>query len=137
MQIPYDNAGVASVQTDSVTPNPELMAGDTPAVVTDIAVIPSAIATPGLPARTPVFVDPSTKVMQLAVQGTLAPNAITIVDIPAGAAANSNTPVYKAGCFNIRALNWPASYDTDAERYGAFAAAADCEIYIKKPYNVA
>ena len=50
--------------------------------------------------------------------------AITIVDIPAGAAANSNTPVYKAGCFNIRALNWPASYDLDSERFSAFAAAA-------------
>lgn len=137
MQIPYDNAGVASVQTDSVTPNPELMAGDTPAVVTDIAVIPSAIATAGLAARTPVYVNPSSKVMELAVHGTRAPNAITIVDIPAGAAANSNTPVYKAGTFNIRALNWPASYDLDSERYGAFASEPGCQIYVKKPYNVA
>lgn len=134
--IPYSEYGVAELNTDSFT-QVELFAGDTPAVVTDYGIIGGSLNAAGIPAWTPVFVDPGTRAISLAVQGTTAPNAITVAATPAGAAATSSVPVYKAGMFNIRALNWPASYDTDAERFAAFAAAGGTQIFVKLPYNVA
>lgn len=131
--IPYADYGVPTVQHDAFT-QVELFAGDTPLVVTDYGVVTGALATSGIPAWTPVVVDPETRAISLAEAGQAA-NAITVVTLQPNAPANSNLPVYKAGCFNIRALNWDASYDTDAKKFAAFAAATDAQIYIKAPYG--
>lgn len=136
--IPYADYGIPTVQTETFT-QVELFAGDTPHVVTDYGTVPTALATAGIPAWTPVHVDPVTREVALAVYddvGTpVAPNAITVVTIQPGAPADSNLPIYKAGMFNIRALNWPASFDTDAKKFSAFAEATDAQIYIKAPYG--
>lgn len=134
--IPYTEYGLAELNTDSFS-QVELFAGDTPQVVTDYGIIGGSLNAAGIPAWTPVFVDPVTRAITLAVHGTTAPNAITVAATPAGVAATSSVPVYKAGCFNIRALNWPASYDLDTERFSAFAAAAGTQIFVKLPFNVA
>lgn len=137
--IPYADYGVPSVQTDSFT-QVELFAGDTPLVVTDYGVTSGALASSGIPAWTPVFVDPRTREVSLAVfddaeEGSpVAPNAITIVTIQPGSAP-TRVPVYKAGSFNIRALNWPASFDTEDKKFSAFAGNPDNQIYIKEPYG--
>lgn len=140
--IPYADYGVPSVQTDTFS-QVELFAGDTPLVVTDYGVASGALAaTEGIPAWTPVFVDPVTRAVSLAVyddaeEGSpVVPNAITVVTIqPGGTGATTNVPVYKAGSFNIRALNWPASFDTDDKKFSAFAGNPDNQIYIKEPYG--
>lgn len=138
--IPYADYGIPSVQTDSFT-QVELFAGDTPAVVTDFGIAGSTLGTAGIPAWTPVHVDPATRAVSLAVIDTdtpansVMPNAVTIVTIKAGSPATCNVPVYKAGMFNIRALNWPTSFDTDALKFSAFAEATDAQIYVKEPYG--
>lgn len=132
--IPSGDYGVAGIQTDAFTGPVELLAGDTPAVVTDYCIPGATLAGTGIPQWTPVFVDPATRAVTLAVQGTTAPNAITVCTLEAGSAAATTLPIYKVGCFNINALNWPASYDTTAERISAFAAAAGTLIIIKEPY---
>lgn len=134
--IPYTEYGVAEINTDSFS-QVELFAGDTPAVVTDYGIIGGTLNAAGIPAWTPIFVDPGTRAISLAVAGTQAPNAITVANTPAGAASTSSVPVYKAGMFNVRALNWPASYDTEPEKFGAFSVASNNQIYVKLPYNVA
>lgn len=134
-QINYDGIGLAEIQNDSFT-QIELFAGDTPAVVTDYGIIGGTLNAAGIPKWTPVFVDPGTRAISLAVHGTTAPNAITVEATPAGAAATASVPVYKAGMFNIRALNWPASYDLDSERFAAFAASGGTQIFVKLPHNV-
>jgi len=134
MNIPTSEYGVAGLNTDTFT-QVELFAGDTPAVVTDYGIIGGSLNAAGIPAWTPVFVDPGTRAISLAVHGTTAPNAITVSDTPAGVASTSSVQVYKAGTFNIRALNWPASYNLDTERFAAFAASGGTQIFVKLPYN--
>lgn len=131
--INYQDIGLAGVQTDSFTSH-ELFFGDTPAPVTEDAIVPSAIATPGLAAWTPVHVDPATRVISLADQVTTLANAITVVSIEAGSPADIGLSVYTAGHFNMNALAWPAAYDTDAKKRGAFAESGNNQIRVSVPY---
>jgi len=138
-KIPFADYGIPTVQTEEFT-TVELFAGDTPHVVTDTSTVPEALATAGIPAWTPVFVDPATRVVSLAVYDAdpgdaVVPNAITVATVQPGSPADTSMPVYKAGCFNIRALNWPASFDSNDKKFAAFASATDAQIYIKEPYG--
>lgn len=131
--IPYSQVGIAELNTDSFT-QVELMAGDTPPVVTDYGLLGSTLnSAGGAVAWTPVFVDPATRAITVALHGTQAPNAIVVATVPAGSGATSSVPVYKAGMFNIAALNWPASYDTDAKKLAAFVTGGGNQIYLKAP----
>lgn len=135
----YTQAGIASFQTDSVAGAVELFAGDTPAPVTDHALPGATLATAGIPAWTPVHVDPATRAITLAVTGSVdpeddvKPNAITVAPVAAGSPATTSVPVYKAGMFNINALKWPESFATEGSKLAAFDLAA-CQIYVKKPF---
>lgn len=129
--IPYAQHGIAGISTDSFS-QVELLAGDTPPVVTDYAIPGSTLATSGLAAWTPVYVDPATRAVTVAVHGTTAPNAITVFSVEAGSASTTTVGVYKAGMFNIDALNWPASYDTDAKKFAAFVTGGGNQIYLKR-----
>lgn len=130
--------GLASLQTDTFTQT-ELFAGDTPPAVTDYGILGSSLNTAGIPAWTPVYVDPADRSITLAVidgvtpANSVQPNAITIATIEAGSAATSSVPVYKAGMFNVDALNWPASFNTDALKFAAFEPSGS-QIYVKRPY---
>lgn len=131
--IPYSDYGIAGVQNDSFT-QVEILAGDTPAIVTDYGIAGSTLAAAGIPAWTPVIVDPATRAITLPVAGTSKANALTTHSLEAGAPATSTVQVYKAGMFNIDAVTWGADFDTVAERLAGFDMAA-CQIYLKKPYN--
>ncbi len=137
--IPNAEHGVAGFQSDQFNGPVELFANDTPLVVTDYGTLTTAQGNTGLAKWTPVFVDPGTREVKLAVIGSadpaddVHPNAITQVTIAANSGA-TNVQVYKAGTFNIKALNWPASFDTDAKKFAAFAQATDAQIYIKAPF---
>lgn len=132
MNIPYDDIGLASVQTDEFT-QVELFSGDTPAVVTDYGILGATLATPGIPAWTPVIVNAATRAITLPVEGTTKPNAITVAPIAAGSPATSSVPVYKAGSFNVNAVKFGADFDTDAKKFSAFNM-AECQIYVKAPF---
>lgn len=125
--------GIAGFWSDTVGGLVELMAGDTPPVVTVSGTYTGAQGTAGIPARTPVVLDVEGGAIAL-VDGTTytKANAITAHDVPAGSAAGS-VVVYKAGMFNFEALLWPASFNTDAKKLAAFDL-AKCQIYVKKPY---
>lgn len=125
--------GLAAFQSDTIGSLVELFAGDTPAPVTISAKYSGELGTAGIPANTPVQVNFETGDLAL-VDGTTVTkaNAITCGTLVAGSPAGS-MGVYKAGCFNINALNWPASLDTEAERLAAFDLASS-QIYVKKPY---
>lgn len=52
--------------------------------------------------------------------------AVGITVIPVltpGSGTKKGAPVYRSGVFNPNMLNWPASFDTDAEKYDAFRGA--------------
>lgn len=136
--IDYKNIGLAELNQDGFTVV-ELFAGDSPAVVTDHGVISAAQSATGIPAWTPVHVDPATREVTVAVYDDTVPantvlaNAITVADVVPGAAEGSACPVYKAGMFNINALNFDASFETEALKASAFNT-AQCQIYVKAPF---
>ena len=138
MNITYDDIGLASLQTDEFT-QIELFAGDTPAVVTDHGVLGAALAVTGIPAWTPVHVDAATRAITLAVTGSanseddVQANAVTVAPVVPGSPATASVPVYKAGMFNVEALRFGESFDTDAKKFSAFNL-AECQIYVKAPF---
>lgn len=123
--------GQAGFWSDTVGALVELWAGDTPAPVTVSATYTTDQGTAGIPANTPVLVGFEGDALVL-VTGVLKPNAVTTHAVNAGSPAG-NVGVYKSGCFNINALNWPATLTTEAARLGAFDLALS-QIYVKKPY---
>lgn len=124
--------GQAGFWSDTVGALVELWAGDTPAPVTVQATYTQAQAVAGIPANTPVRVGFEGDALVL-IADALKPNAVTTHAINPGSPAG-NVGVYKAGNFNINALNWPATLTTEAARLGAFADQAGSQIYVKKPY---
>lgn len=126
--------GLAEFQSDTIGGLVELFAGDTPAPVTVSANYSAALAAAGIPANTPVNVDFETDEISLVAEGVEA-NAITVGVLRPGAGGGvaGRMAVYKAGCFNINALNWPESLATEAARLAAFDLASS-QIYVKKPY---
>lgn len=133
--IDYGSHGIAGIENDSFT-QIELFFGDTPAPVTEDATVPSAIATAGLAKWTPVHLNHETRAISLVDldTGPVLANAVTVFDVEAGAPADSACSVYTAGHFNMRALNWPATVDTDAEKRGAFATETANQIRVSDPY---
>jgi hypothetical protein len=137
-EIKYGNAGQAGVWTDSFSQR-EILAGDTPQQVSAYGLLQAANVAAGIPAFTPVYVHPETLALTVASYAAddsgVEPNALTLGDIEAGTVAGSSVPVWTAGCYNIYAINWPASYDTEGKKLGAFARTMANQIVVKKPYN--
>lgn len=128
--------GLAEYNSDTIGALVELFAGDTPAPVTVTASYDATLATAGIPANTPVSVDVETGAIALVDGSTVTKaNAITsgVLRAGAGGGVAGNMGVYKAGMFNINALNWPDSLASEADRLAAFDL-AECQIYVKKPY---
>lgn len=127
--------GLAQFETDTIGGLVELFAGDTPQPVTFSGTYTADQEAAGIPVNTPVSVDFETGAISL-VDGTdvTKANAVTVGTLLAATGGTGGTmAVYKAGCFNIRALNWPAAFDTDAKKLAAFDLATS-QIYVKVPY---
>lgn len=56
--------------------------------------------------------------------------AATAITVPDG--ATKSVPVYAMGHFEMGALNWPVSYDTDAKKKVAFQGSLSPSIFISK-----
>lgn len=128
----YTSPGLADFQTDVVPGQVEVFAGDTPAVVTISATYTGAQGTAGIPALTPVKVDFEGGAITIAAT-TADANAITTVAVKAGSPAGK-VPVYKAGCFNVYAIAFPAGANTEALKMAFFSTLSNHQIYVKKPY---
>ena len=128
--------GLAERETDTITGLVELFFGDTPSPTTETVKYTSGQAATGIPANTPVSIDLATRTIAL-VDGTTITkaNAITTGVLRAGAGGGvaGGMGVYRSGNFNINALNWPASFNTEAKKLAAFDLAAS-QIYVNKPY---
>lgn len=113
----------------------ELFSGDTPLPVTTAEVIDDALLAAGVPAYS-IMGRSATGTLVYALTGSvdplddIKPVGITVAALTAGSTLG-NMPIYRAGCFNPAALNWPASYSTDALKRLAFEGSG-AEIVIKK-----
>lgn len=132
MLIPTNsNYGKPGFQSEAVAAEPELLCGDTPAIVTIAAIVPAAIRETGLAKWTPVVVNFDTDEISMPEEGGR-PNAITVFTVEAGVPEDSRVGVYKAGCFNVNALNYPEGVDTERAKLSHFDP--NSMIVVKKPY---
>ncbi|TPN04550.1 head decoration protein [Mesorhizobium sp. B2-1-2] len=120
------SAGTPSQWTDTINPVLEgLIVGETPAVVTQDMQL---AASQTLEAFTPVGFDDSGNLVA-ALTGSADPAddikaiGITLYKIVVPAATNPGVPILRSGCLAKHMLAWPASFDTDAEKFNAFAGA--------------
>lgn len=120
------SAGYPGQWTDTINPVLEgLIVGDTPAVVTQDL---QAAASQTLDVYTPVGFDASGNLVPAVIDTGTPANSIKAIGItlykiviPAG--QNPGIPILRAGCLAKHMINWPASFDTDAKKFAAFAGA--------------
>lgn len=117
-KIPHGDPGVASFASDEHS-QVTLIMSNTPAVVTMPMAIAAATATAGLPIYSVVGVNGSGEIIP-AEFGTTDAIGITTSVITAGTA---KAPIMRAAHANINAMDWPASYDTEAKKLAAFDGA--------------
>lgn len=132
----YPNHGLVAFESDTIGGLTEILAGDTPAIVSIAGTYTSGQAATGIPKFTPVRVEYDGGPITL-VDGTTVTkaNAITISALNAGGTVAGSMGVWKAACLNLRGpINWPAFMDTDAERLQAFELATS-QLYVKRPYQ--
>lgn len=131
----YPDVGLADYQTDTVGGLAELFAGDTPAPVSIAGTYTAAQAAAGIPKFTPVRVEyDGGPITVVDGTGDVKANALTTGTLKPGGLKAGSMGVYKAGCLNLKGpINWPAAWDTDAERLQAFDLASS-QLYVKRPY---
>lgn len=130
-KVPYGEPGVANFAKESWGNKQNWQYSDTPALTTiNIAVSASGadveidfldvLNTTGGPAA------------QAGATAALKANyiAATTITVPDG--ETKQVPVYVQGHFEMAALNWAASYDTDAKKAAAFQGSVSPTIYISK-----
>lgn len=116
--IPYSEAGMASWQNEQFT-DIELFANEAPPLVTTNGQLdPAMVATADFAAFTVVGKNSSDQ-WTLADGVNIKPVGITTATVKNGA-VNLTIAVWRAGSFNMDALNWHTNYATDAQRRVAF-----------------
>lgn len=130
VNIPYGQAGLAAFEAGDTYSSVELFSGDTP-VTTTSEKVQSGVA---IPAFSVVARDAGGYIV-LAQKGAAAPLGvpvgITTAEITAYT-ADHMAAVFRTGCFNPAALNWHASYVTDADKQFAFEGSKADGIFIRK-----
>ena len=129
--IKFGDTGLAAFQTGGFT-GIEPFSGPAPINVKNFDIDPAAVAA----AAMPIF-----SVVGLGANGltyatedkTVQALGVTVAPVDAGVSA-ANVGVFMDGTFNLAALTWDASYDTDAKKADAFVGApTPTVIFIKKP----
>lgn len=122
--IPHGDVHLAGVETESFTPI-VFLTGDTPSQVTTAEVAAVALSKWQVVGR-----DGTGKIIP-AVLGTTEAIGITVNAVDP-AAGTGKVAVYRAGCYNPKALVWDATYDTDAKKKTAFEKTGT-QIFMRAP----
>jgi len=127
--IPYGQPGVAKSEEDVFTGPRELFYSDHSVRVENYTQAANSTLLMGQ------VVGVSGGVLVPAVSGSIPPVGIVINDSVQGAGTKV-MGIYTEGNFNMQALVWDASYNTDALKEGAFrVAGANNNIKVKKGYH--
>lgn len=128
-EIKYDGIHMAGNSSESWSSKPVIL-GDTPPIVSD-----RALAAVSLPAYSVVGKDATGKLVLATMGGAdpIAPVGITTnaVDLTV-AGAQGWVPYWAAGKFNYDALNFDASFATEADKKAAFEGTG-VQIFLDKP----
>ena len=117
-KIPHGDPGVASFASDAYA-QVTLFMSNTPAAVSTPIAVAAATATATLPIYSVVGVNVTGEIVpaEHGVTNAIGFTASAITDGTAKAA------IFRAGHVNVNALDWPASFDTDAKKLTAFEGA--------------
>lgn len=123
--------GVASFGSDVVLSADEPRFGDGQATTT----ICNVGALVDLPIYSVVAYDGTTIALAEMVGSPGVSNAYGILTAPVNTATGESTTVavYRSGHFNMDALNWDASFSTDALKAAAFEGSVSPTIFVSKP----
>lgn len=131
--IPHGSPGVAAFETESWGNKPDPLYGDTPplAVVTIAATADGAL---DLPIYSVISFDGTDILLATHAGDPAASNAAYVTAAPIVLADNESMdiPVYAAGHFDMDALNWDSSFDTDAKKKTAFEGSISPTILVSK-----
>ena len=117
--IPLGKPGIASFESESYGNSAELLFGDTPAVVTDVATVTAGAAI-DWPLATVVNIAANGAITKAVVAaGASNGNAITAAPIVMANGQSMSIPIYKAGHFRQQALTFDATFTTDALKKAA------------------
>ncbi|MER9522503.1 head decoration protein [Mesorhizobium sp. M0292] len=120
------SAGTPSQWTDTINPVLEgLIVGETPAVVVQDLQL---AASQTLAAFTPVGFDGSGNLVAALLDTVTPANSIkaigiTLYGIVVPGGQNPGVPILRSGCLAKHMIAWPASFDSDAKKFAAFAGA--------------
>lgn len=118
VNLPYGDVGLAAFEQGDTYKTVELFSGSEPAPATEDFPVASGVAIPAFS-----VVGLSSGNLVLAEQDG-DPAAIGITTAPVlNTGAAQRVAIFRTGCFNPDALNWHASYDTDAKKAAAFRGA--------------
>lgn len=113
-------AGIPQQWTESISAVIDgLIQGSTPPVVTEDMTV---AASQTIPALTPVGLNGSGHLIPAVLTTTPAIGILLIAVTTAGGAVKG-APVLRGGRVNKDAINWPATYDNDTKKFGAFRGA--------------
>lgn len=130
-KIPLGKPGVAELQTETFGGPKELRYGDSALVTTTIDITASgADINLGLGA---VIAKSGVAAVYNATPSAATANYILAEPIFIADGDSMTVPVYREGHFNMDALTWDASYDTDAKKKAAFEGSVSPTIYVSKP----
>lgn len=134
-KVPQGNPGIASFASESWGNEPHPFLSDTPPPVTQTVSITASGADIEI-----TYLDVLNGAGALADYnatpdaGTADYIAAATITVPDG--ETKEVPVYRAGHFDMDALTWDSSYDTDAKKKAAFEGSASPTIFIgKNPHS--
>jgi len=130
-KVPYSEPGIAGFEKESWGNKQNWQYGDTPALTTQVVQFTASGADLEIG-----FLDVLATDGGAALQtGATAPdraNYIAAMPITITNGTTASVSVYVTGHFEMNALTWPASYDTDAKKAAAFQGSVSPTIFVSK-----
>lgn len=136
-KIPLNAPGIAGFATESIGGNDDPRFGDSPDPVTTTVAVPAS------------FTGALYEVVALGANGVekavwnadyeaagKRPYGILTAPVVTGVGQTTTLDVYRSGHWNMDALVWPASFDTDAKKKAAFEGSLSPTLFVsKKKFN--
>lgn len=130
-KIPYGEPGIAGFDKESWGNRQNWQYGDTPALTSKSIAVTASGADVTIGFLDVLAADGSAAAQAGATAADKANYiAATAVVVPDGSTVQ--VPVYVQGHFEMEALNWDASYDTDAKKEAAFQGSLSPTIFVSK-----
>lgn len=129
--IPVGSPGLAGFESETWGNVPEHLYSDTPAIAEQVVEFTASGADLEITFLDVLATDGDAAVYNATPSAATA-NYIAAATITIADGETKSVPVYVMGHFNAQALNWDASYDTDAKKAAAFQGSVSPAMLVSK-----